>query len=95
VNLPRIGGTFNVQDNQATGTLTQPRQLTPQVNGRTLDEKPVPATPPTEENSTSIPTVNFDLADEDESDLMSNGQLGMRTLSIKEGSRASIYIPDR
>jgi len=26
---------------------------------------------------------------------VSNGQLGMRTLSIKEGSRASIYTPDR
>jgi len=24
-----------------------------------------------------------------------NGQPGIRTLSIKEGSRASIYIPDR
>ena len=24
-----------------------------------------------------------------------NGQLGIRTLSIKEGSRASIYTPDR
>ena len=27
--------------------------------------------------------------------LLLNGQPGMRTLSIKEGSRASIYTPDR